>query len=107
MQLGRSSESLPHWKRLFELADPPIRAEHRLRYATALIEAGEHARAATEAQAIVEMTKGSAEMLYNAACLYALCSRLVRRDERMPSLLPLHAREDFQKFLKRLAERPF
>jgi serine/threonine protein kinase len=85
MRLNRAAESLPHWKRLLELDEGPNRDVYRLRYSLAFVQAGDHAGAAAEAQALVAAANASGEMLYNAACVYSLCSHAVRGDEKTSS----------------------
>jgi tetratricopeptide (TPR) repeat protein len=82
MYLNRPVESLPHWKRLFELDEGPSGNAFRLRYGLALIQAGDHAEAATQAQVLVAAANTSGEMLYDAACVYSLCSHAVREDQK-------------------------
>jgi tetratricopeptide (TPR) repeat protein len=82
MHLNRPAESLPHWKRALELYEGPEGNAYRLQYGLALIKAGDHAAAAAQAQALVAAANTSGEMLYNAGCVYSLCSRAVRSDEK-------------------------
>jgi tetratricopeptide (TPR) repeat protein len=82
VQLNRPAESLAHWKRLLELDNGPNRDVNRLRYALALVQTGDHAAAAAEAEMLAN--KGSGEMLFNIACVYSFCCRTVRGDSKIP-----------------------
>jgi serine/threonine protein kinase len=82
VRLNRPAESLPHWKRLLELDQGPDRDSYRLRYDLALVQSGDHAGAADDAQKLAANTSG--EMRFNIACVYCICSRTVRSDEKIP-----------------------
>jgi serine/threonine protein kinase/tetratricopeptide (TPR) repeat protein len=83
MHLNRPAESLSHWRRLLELDQGPQRHLNRLRYSLALVQAGDYAAAAAEGEALAASANVSADILYNVACLYSLCSRAVAADERL------------------------
>jgi len=82
--LGRFAEAVPDWDRLIEL-DPPNAWAGRVHRATLLARAGEHARAAAEAQALEKEATISANGLYDCALIYVEAVRSAWADSRLPT----------------------
>jgi serine/threonine-protein kinase len=84
-QLGRHAEALEDWDRALELADEPSRPALRLSRATTLARLGDHARATAAAAELEQGKPGAGDVLYNLACLWALCAAAVRQDAQVPA----------------------
>jgi tetratricopeptide (TPR) repeat protein len=82
-QLNRQVESIRDWDRAIELAERPQRHEFRLLYAGNLAQAGQHAHALAQANALAEEKDVPGPTLYSAACLCALAVTIVKEDAKI------------------------
>src|SRR5207302_9883518 len=69
---NRHSLAVKDWDRSLELAEAAAHAQIRLERASALARAKEHAQATAEADAATHEKPADPDILYNAACVYAL-----------------------------------
>jgi serine/threonine protein kinase len=81
--LHRYAEAVPHWDRVIELADEPVRMEYRLRRALALVQGGDHARATASAVALATEPGCPPDTLYNVACVLSLAHPAVLADKTL------------------------
>jgi hypothetical protein len=70
--LHRHAEAAAEWQRVVELAEGPARRNYRMLWCLALVRAGNSARAVAEAAALAAEPGCPPDMLYNAACVFAL-----------------------------------
>jgi tetratricopeptide (TPR) repeat protein len=77
------ADSLKDWDKAVELSEGADRAFIRTNRAHTLAWAGEHARAAAEAAALVENPEGSDVVLFNAAGAYSVAQQTARADARL------------------------
>jgi tetratricopeptide (TPR) repeat protein/tRNA A-37 threonylcarbamoyl transferase component Bud32 len=82
-RLGRYPEALQEWDRAMGLADDMSRALVRLQRDGTLATKGDYVQATAEAKALAEQSPGSADILYDAACVYALASGAVHKDAKL------------------------
>jgi tetratricopeptide (TPR) repeat protein len=82
---GRHAEAVRDWDRVIELDDQPAPWIRRVLRARALARAGEHARAAAEADVLERDAAVNADGLYDLAGAYALSMTPARSDARLPS----------------------
>jgi tetratricopeptide (TPR) repeat protein len=82
-QLGRWADAARDWDRAVELDRQPDRWVRRYFRAIALARAGEHARAAAEAEALEKEPKIVGDAVYNLACVQALAAAAARSDTRL------------------------
>jgi hypothetical protein len=82
MDLQRYPEALQDWDRAIELDEGAKRPALRLHRALALAHAGDHARAATEADDLTRDEKTPAVTLYDAACVYGLSVPAAKDDAK-------------------------
>jgi serine/threonine protein kinase len=73
-KLQRYSEAVHDWDRAIALGEGPRRAQFRLDRAATLARAGQHAQAVAEADALAGVKAPSPQLLYGAACVFALAS---------------------------------
>jgi tetratricopeptide (TPR) repeat protein len=73
--LHRYVEAVTQWDRVIELTDGDAQLEYRLRRALALARSGDPTRAAAEAERAAAEPNCSPDILYNAACVFALARR--------------------------------
>jgi tetratricopeptide (TPR) repeat protein len=78
--LKRYQEAMPDWDRALEMDDGRYQNLLRIKRASNLLHLNDHARATADAQAIAESPKAKDTELYNAACVYALCSQMAETD---------------------------
>lgn len=82
----RFADAVSDWERVVALENHPgLQALRRAGLANALARAGVHERAATETSKLAAMPEVKGDMLYNAACIFALCIRAVGNDARLSS----------------------
>ena len=72
--LHRHAEAVKDWDRAIELDDGPNRPRLRLQRAMIARPAGDHAKAAAEAEVQAAGDKVTAATLYDCACVFAICS---------------------------------
>jgi tetratricopeptide (TPR) repeat protein len=84
-RLGLWAEAVKDWDRVVELDDAPDRWKRRVDRALALARAGEHARAAAEADVLAADPAVSTGGLVNLAVAYAVAVEAARKDGRLPS----------------------
>ena len=89
--LDRYAQALEDWDRALELDNGRYHLQLRLRRASNLLNLKDHARAAADAAAIAGTSTATAEDLYNAACVYALCSQLASADAPLADSYAGHA----------------
>jgi serine/threonine-protein kinase len=77
---GRPAQAVAEWDRAITLDDGPLRSHFRLSRAHSLAAAGDHARAAAEADELARALSLTGDGLYHLACVYALAAAAVRRD---------------------------
>jgi serine/threonine-protein kinase len=82
--LDRHGEGVGDWSRALELDAGPGRAGFRLKRADALAHAGEHGKAASEAEELTQDKNVQGDSLYDLACVLALAGAAAARDARMP-----------------------
>jgi tetratricopeptide (TPR) repeat protein len=70
--LRRYPQAVQDWDRAIELDQGPLRPAMRLQRALALAHAGDHAKAAAEADDLTRDDKTPGDMLYDAACVCGL-----------------------------------
>jgi len=75
VRLKRYAEAVKAWDRALDFASSRASAELRMGRASAMFRAGDGAKALAEVDAIVAPAKVSPEVLYDAACLYALAAK--------------------------------
>jgi len=80
--LKRYAEALPEWDKVVELAPTERRPAYRLSRAVVLARLGEHDRATEEADAVAHGAGSTGPLLYDAACVFALCAVGGERDAR-------------------------
>jgi tetratricopeptide (TPR) repeat protein len=80
--LGLWADAVTDWDEDIALGEPPNLWPRRRR-ALALARAGDHARAAAEAEALAGEPKVPAAGLYEVACVYALAVQAARADEKL------------------------
>ncbi len=78
--LKRFSQAVPDWDRAIELDDGRYANELRLKRASTFLNLKDHVRATADAQAVAESPKATGQDLYNAAGVYAICSRFAHED---------------------------
>jgi tetratricopeptide (TPR) repeat protein len=129
--LERYHQAMPDWDRAIEMDDGRYQNLLRIKRASNLLHLNEYVRATADAQAIAESPKAKDAELYNAACVYALCSRIAEADgmlaesyasqavlllrkaaakgfrdvpklKKAADLNPLRRREDFQNLIREL-----
>jgi serine/threonine-protein kinase len=83
MQLNRHVESVREWDRAIELDNGSLRDGFRLQRAICLSQAGEHARAVAEGNALTQGKNVPGPTLYNAACICALAAASVQVDAKL------------------------
>ncbi len=83
--VGRFDDALADWDRCMELASERGRNSLRLYRAGTWARMGEHVKAANEARTLTSGENVPAGMLYNSACVYALCSAQVAQDAGLPT----------------------
>ena len=83
--LGRFADAVKDWDRVAELDDAPDRWRRRVLRAVALARAGEHARAAAEAEAWVAKPEVTADGLHELARACAIAAEAARADARLPA----------------------
>ena len=74
--LERYDEALKDWDRAIEVDDGHHQLELRIKRASNLLNLKDPVRAVADAAAIAEAPAAAAGDLYNAACVYALCTQL-------------------------------
>jgi serine/threonine protein kinase len=129
--LKRFQQAMPDWDRALEMDDGRYQNTLRIMRASNLLNLNDHAGATADAQAIAESPKAKDADLYNAACVYALSSRIAEAEgmlaesyasqavlllrkavrkgfKNLPHLKmdadlnPLRKREDFQNLIREL-----
>jgi tetratricopeptide (TPR) repeat protein len=80
--LGRYGEAVHDLDLAIELDEGPSRPFYQLHRAICLARAGEHAKAAAEANALSAIEPHTAGSSYNLACVFSLCSAGVDDDAR-------------------------
>jgi serine/threonine protein kinase/tetratricopeptide (TPR) repeat protein len=83
LKLGRTADVIADCERGLQLDDGSKRTELRLCRAESLARLGQTARAVTEAQEVAADRKLPANMVYNAAVVYALSAGAVRDDQKL------------------------
>lgn len=78
--LGQPAESIRHWDRVIELADPQTGMAYRFRRALAKVAAGLEQQAVEEANSLLQWEGLVDDDRYNLACLYALCAQVGMED---------------------------
>jgi tetratricopeptide (TPR) repeat protein len=78
--LRRYAEASSDWEKAADLAEAKSRPWFRLQHAATLAHAGEHAKAAAEAEQLVRDKVPNAGTLYDTACVYALCAKAAGED---------------------------
>jgi serine/threonine-protein kinase len=133
-RLGRHAEALPDWDRALDKDMGPVPDQFRLQRALTLARLKEHKRAVAEAKAVTEAKDVPADLLHDAASVYAVSSAAVLGDPKLheeyaaravellrwsiamgladveqklknPDLDPVRARADFQKLPKTAIEQ--
>jgi serine/threonine protein kinase len=83
-KLGHWAEAARDWDQVVALyRRGPVPLALRLERAVALARAGEHARAAAEAESLAKEPKISGDIIYNLACVQALAAAAARSDTRL------------------------
>jgi serine/threonine-protein kinase len=83
-RLRRHEEALKDWDRAIDLAEEQAREPLYISRALSLAWLGEHARATADADRVASPASASSNTLYNAGCVYARSSEMVRKDTRVP-----------------------
>jgi serine/threonine protein kinase len=83
--LERYADAAKDWERVVAVVAEPERPRMRGNLALALARAGTHARAAVEAQALVNQPTASGDSLLTAVRVWALCAPLAAADAQLPS----------------------
>ncbi len=78
--LERYSQALEDWSRAIEVDDGHYHQQLRLRRASNLLNLNDHVRATADAAAIADFPAATAEDLYDAAGIHALCTPLAHDD---------------------------
>jgi tetratricopeptide (TPR) repeat protein len=81
--LARHAEAAQDWGRAADLDEGPARTSFRLRRATSLAHAGDHAQAVAEANALAGDKDANVNTLYDLARVCALSSAAVKNDARL------------------------
>jgi serine/threonine protein kinase len=81
--LGRFRDVLPDLDRLLHLAGGVKSDPWRFLRANALARIGQHALAMAEAEALAARPALPGETMYNLACVYSVCSAVVRQDDQL------------------------
>jgi eukaryotic-like serine/threonine-protein kinase len=84
-KLERYAEALQDWNRALELDEGRNRAVWSVERAATLVRSGAHARAITEIRTLLNQSQTNPITLYNAACVYALCSAAIGQDAEVSS----------------------
>jgi serine/threonine protein kinase len=79
-RLDRHIEALAAWDRAIARAGSSGRDPLRPLRATCLVRLGRHAQAAAEVEVLTRSASATCDDLYNAVCVYSLCSETARRD---------------------------
>ncbi len=79
------AEALADWDKAIELTTEPGRDGIRIYRAGTLARMGEHVKAAEVARSLTSAEKTPAAMIYNSACVYALCSTWATRHAALPT----------------------
>jgi serine/threonine-protein kinase len=79
-QLGRHRQALADWDQILRLDDGTYRNFLRLQRALTLARLGRHGPATGEAEAVAGRAAKDGNLLYSAACVFALSSASVRED---------------------------
>jgi serine/threonine protein kinase/tetratricopeptide (TPR) repeat protein len=133
--LKRFPEAVADWDRAIEFSDVRNVARLRIKRASTLLNLTDHVRAAADAQAILESAAATGEELFQAASVFAYCSRFAEKDKKVADtyaeravatlrkastkgfrdakrlkasddLEVLRSREDFQKLIAELEAAP-
>jgi tetratricopeptide (TPR) repeat protein len=81
--LERYQHALPDWDRAIELDDGHYFVSLRTKRASNLLNLNDHVRAATDAQAIADFQKATAQDVYLAASVFAQTARLAHDDKAL------------------------
>jgi serine/threonine protein kinase len=82
-RLRRLEEAKPDWDNALALAQGEQIPRFRLHRASLLVQAGQHAPAAVEAERLLDTASMTGEIIYNAACVFALCSAAAGQDMQL------------------------
>jgi tetratricopeptide (TPR) repeat protein len=83
VKVGRHAEAILDWDRAIQLAVGKERDEFHLARAVAQARTGDHRQASAEANELAGKAPGSGNVLYQAACVYALSSVAVPKDAEL------------------------
>jgi serine/threonine protein kinase/tetratricopeptide (TPR) repeat protein len=89
--LRRFAQAVEDWDRAIALDDGRFANELRLKRASTFLNLKDHVRATADAQAIAESPKATADDLYKAACVYAICVRVAHEDGPLAEPYAEHA----------------
>jgi eukaryotic-like serine/threonine-protein kinase len=74
LEMKRSQEAIKDWDRAISFADDAAAGPLRMERASALVRSGDAAKGLAEVDAIVAVAEVSPEVLYDAACVYAVAA---------------------------------
>jgi tetratricopeptide (TPR) repeat protein len=92
-RIGRHAEAVPDWDRAIALDEGPQRPTDRLLRACALAHCGEGTQATREATEVLQASIPGADLLYEAACVYALVAAHAEKAPRPPQTSSLRAEQ--------------
>jgi tetratricopeptide (TPR) repeat protein len=84
-EVGRHAEAIQDWDRTLESAATAERDAVRLGRAATLAYLGDHVGAAAEANELAGKSPAAGDVLYQAACVYALSSVAAAKDAQLPA----------------------
>jgi tetratricopeptide (TPR) repeat protein len=91
--LRRYHEAIQDWDRAIELDDGTRRLVFRLQRALTLARAGDHARAAAEADTLASPKDVTPDTLYQLACVYAVAMAAAKEESTSAERYAVHALE--------------
>jgi serine/threonine-protein kinase len=104
--LKRHSEALADWDQALRYGDEEERPSLRLRRSLALGRMGKYAEAEREAEEIARLPELPGVVLYNLACVHALCARdKARADRQAERALELLRRAEVEGYFRAAARR--
>ncbi len=93
--LGRHAEAITEWDRAIGMAPEKHRLYPRVGRADALAHSGDHRKASAEAEALTTDPSATGAVLYELACIFALCHTAVSKDEGVPTSDPPARQEKY------------